>query len=213
MDDLIAGYRRFREVAWPEHKALFERLAARGQKPETFVVACSDSRVDPQLIFNAGPGELFVARNVANLVPPYQPDSNYHGTSAALEFAVRVLKVKKIVVLGHAQCGGVNALLSGAPPGARDFVGPWIEIAEPARRATQEADLPPEERQRFCEHCCVRLSVDNLSTFPWVAERVEDGSLAVHGAYFGVATGRLELLGEDQQFHAVDAPGPSWPNP
>ncbi|OYX10881.1 MAG: carbonic anhydrase [Rhizobiales bacterium 32-66-8] len=200
MDTLIDGYRRFRELQWPEHKTLFERLAARGQKPETFVVACSDSRVDPQMIFNAGPGELFVARNVANLVPPYQPDGNYHGTSAALEFSVRVLGVKRIVVMGHAQCGGVHALLQGAPPGAQDFVAPWIEIAEEARRQTLEANLPPTEQQRFCEHCCVRLSLDNLKSFPWVAERVEGGDLALHGAYFGVATGRLEIMGEDGIF-------------
>jgi carbonic anhydrase len=200
MESLIDGYRRFRDVAWPDHKALFERLAARGQKPDTFVVACSDSRVDPQMIFNAGPGELFVARNVANLVPPYQPDSNYHGTSAALEFAVRVLEVKRIVVMGHAQCGGVNALLTGAPPGAQDFVAHWIEIAEEARRQTLAADVPEAERQRFCEHCCVRLSIGNLKSFPWVAERVEAGELALHGAYFGVATGRLEVMGEDGVF-------------
>ncbi|MEP9378567.1 carbonic anhydrase [Aquabacter sp. CN5-332] len=206
MDKLIEGYRRFRELAWPEHKALFETLAARGQKPETFVVACSDSRVDPQMIFNAGPGELFVVRNVANLVPPYQPDANYHGTSAALEFAVRVLEVKRIVVLGHAQCGGVSALLKGAPPGAQDFVAQWITIAEEARRQTLEADLPPDQQQYFCERCCVQLSLDNLSTFPWIAERVETGDLTLHGAYFGVATGRLELL-EDGEFRAVPTTG------
>lgn len=203
MDNLIDGYRRFRELQWPDHKTLFERLAARGQTPETFVIACSDSRVDPQMIFNAGPGELFVARNVANLVPPYQPDSNYHGTSAALEFAVRVLKVKRVVVMGHAQCGGVNALLQGAPPGARDFVAQWITIADEAREETLAADLPEEERQRYCEHCCVRLAVRNLMTFPWVAERVHAGDLTLHGAYFGVATGRLELMGEDGQFRSA----------
>ena len=203
MDDLIDGYRRFRDVAWPDHKTLFERLAARGQKPETFVVACSDSRVDPQLIFNAGPGELFVSRNVANLVPPYQPDAHYHGTSAALEFAVRVLEVKQIVVLGHAQCGGVHAMLQGAPPGAQDFVANWIKIAEPARAEALAADLPEPERQRFCELCCVRLSLRNLRTFPWVAERVAAGNLTLHGAYFGVATGRLERLSEDGEFRAV----------
>lgn len=206
MDKLIEGYRRFRELAWPEHKALFERLAARGQKPETFVVACSDSRVDPQMIFNAGPGELFVVRNVANLVPPYQPDSNYHGTSAALEFAVRVLQVKRIVVLGHAQCGGVGALLKGAPPGAQDFVAQWITIAEEARRQTLEAKLPPDQQQYFCERCCVQLSLGNLSTFPWIAERVAAGDLTLHGAYFGVATGRLEVL-EDGEFRAVPTAG------
>lgn len=203
MDDLISGYRRFRELAWPERKQTFERLAARGQSPQTMVIACSDSRVDPQMIFDAGPGEMFIVRNVANLVPPYLPDANYHGTSAAIEFAVRVLKVNHLVVLGHAQCGGVTALLDGAPPGAEDFVADWMKIAEPARRMAQEANLPQEERQRFCEHCCVKLSLSNLGSFPWIAERVDEGSLKLHGAYFGVATGRLELLGPDGEFSAV----------
>lgn len=203
MDDLIAGYKRFRDVAWPERKQLFEQLAAKGQRPETLVIACSDSRVDPQMIFDAGPGEMFIVRNVANLVPPYRPDANYHGTSAALEFAVRVLKVKNVVVMGHAQCGGIHALLEGAPPGARDFVAEWMTIAEPARRQTEESGLPAEERQRFCEQCCVKLSLGNLGSFPWVRERVESGDLKLHGAYFGVATGRLEILQDDGAFKVV----------
>ncbi|MFC7540562.1 carbonic anhydrase [Siccirubricoccus deserti] len=119
MDALIDGYRRFRAETWPQQRARFEALAAEGQSPQTMVIACSDSRVDPQMIFSAAPGELFVVRNVANLVPPYMPDAAFHGTSAALEFAVRVLRVRQVVVLGHAQCGGVRALLEGAPPEAR----------------------------------------------------------------------------------------------
>ncbi len=206
VDDLIAGYLRFREVAWPERKQTFESLADRGQKPETLVIACSDSRVDPQMIFDAGPGEMFVVRNVANLVPPFSPDTNHHGTSAAIEFAVRVLKVKHVVVMGHALCGGVNALLEGAPPGARDFVPNWMKIAEPARRMAQESGLPPAERQRFCEQCCVQLSLFNLGSFPFVAERVAEGDLKLHGAYFAVATGRLEILGEDGTFNALPIP-------
>src|SRR3954447_11918827 len=134
MDDLIEGYRRFRTETWPQPRARFEALAALGQSPATMVIACSDSRVDPQMIFAAAPGELFVVRNVANLVPPYMPDAAFHGTSAALEFAVRVLRVKRVVVLGHAQCGGVQALLEGAPPEARDFVAGWMSIAERARQ-------------------------------------------------------------------------------
>lgn len=203
MDDLISGYKRFREVAWPERKQVFEQLAAKGQKPQTLVIACSDSRVDPQMIFNAGPGEMFIVRNVANLVPPFGPDANYHGTSAAIEFAVRVLKVKDIVVMGHAQCGGVGALLDGAPPGARDFVAGWMKMAEPARQRALDSNLPSAERQRFCEQCCVQLSIDNLRSFPWITERVEAGDLEIHGAYFGVATGQLELLGTDGAFHCV----------
>lgn len=203
MDDLISGYKRFREVAWPERKQLFERLAARGQKPETLIIACSDSRVDPQMIFDAGPGEMFVVRNVANLVPPFQPDTNYHGTSAAIEFAIRVLRVGQVVVLGHAQCGGIHALLEGAPPGAEDFVANWMKIAEPARLMAEDANLPATDKQRFCEQCCVKLSLANLAGFPWVAERVAGDGLKLRGAYFGVATGRLELLSDDGTFVPV----------
>ena len=133
MDRLLAGYRRFRTEVWPAERARYEALA-RGQRPETLVVACSDSRVDPQTVFGAAPGELFVVRNVAGLVPPYHPDAAYHGTSAALEYAVRVLGVARIVVLGHAQCGGVRAMVEGAPEEARDFVEPWMRIAEPVLR-------------------------------------------------------------------------------
>lgn len=193
MDALIDGYRRFRAETWPRERARFEELAARGQRPHTMVIACSDSRVDPQMIFSAGPGELFVVRNVANLVPPYMPDAQYHGTSAAVEFAVRVLKVDRIVVMGHALCGGISALLNGAPPEVQDFVAGWIGIAQRARTVALRCDVP-EQRQEVAEHEAVRISLDNLMTFPWVAAAVADGSLSLHGAHFGVATGRLVLV-------------------
>src|SRR5687767_13519465 len=134
LERLIQGYRRFRAEIWPAERTRYEALAKEGQRPETLVVACSDSRVDPQTVFGAGPGELFVVRNVAALVPPYRPDAGYHGTSAALEYGVRVLKVARIVVLGHAQCGGVRAMVEGAPTEARDFVEPWIELGRASGR-------------------------------------------------------------------------------
>lgn len=193
MDALIDGYRRFRAETWPRERARFEELAARGQRPHTMVIACSDSRVDPQMIFSAGPGELFVVRNVANLVPPYMPDAQYHGTSAAVEFAVRVLKVDRIVVMGHALCGGISALLNGAPPEVQDFVAGWIGIAQRARTVALRCDVP-EQRQEVAEHEAVRISLDNLMTFPWVREAVAAGTLSLHGAHFGVATGRLVLV-------------------
>lgn len=193
MDALIDGYRRFRAETWPQQRARFEELAARGQRPHTMVIACSDSRVDPQMIFSAGPGELFVVRNVANLVPPYMPDAKFHGTSAAVEFAVRVLKVDRIVVMGHALCGGISALLNGAPPEVQDFVAGWIGIAQRARAVALRCDVP-EQRQEVAEHEAVRISLDNLMTFPWVAEAVAAGRLTLHGAHFGVATGRLVLV-------------------
>jgi len=193
MGPLLSGYRRFREETWPQQRARFEALAASGQKPHTMVVACSDSRVDPQMIFSAAPGELFVVRNVANLVPPYMPDAAFHGTSAAVEFAVQVLGVARIVVMGHALCGGVRALLEGTPEGAGDFVAGWIGIADRARATALRCDTP-EEAQEACEHEAVRISLANLMTFPWVAEAVEAGRLRLRGAHFGVATGRLLVL-------------------
>ena len=139
MEKLIEGYRRFRAEVWPAERDRYEALAKRGQNPDTMIVSCSDSRVDPQTVFGAGPGEMFVLRNVAGLVPPYSPDTGYHGTSAALEYAVRVLKVARIVVLGHAQCGGVQALVQGAPKEAADFVQPWMELAAPVMRSVSAA--------------------------------------------------------------------------
>jgi carbonic anhydrase len=193
MGPLLDGYRRFREDTWPQQRARFEALAAQGQKPHTMVIACSDSRVDPAMIFAAGPGELFVIRNVANLVPPYAPDASYHGTSAAVEFGVRVLEVGRIVVMGHAQCGGVRALLEGAPQRGGDFVAGWMDIAAPARRKVLACE-PVETQQEACELETVRLSMANLMTFPWIADRVATGRLRLRGAHFAVATGRLMVL-------------------
>jgi carbonic anhydrase len=146
---LIEGYHRFRSQQWPERRAMFERLAHTGQSPRTMIIACSDSRVDPTMIFSAEPGELFILRNVANLVPPYQPDRAFHATSAALEFAVRVLEVTDLIVMGHAMCGGIQVLLRGAPDPAGDFLVPWMRIAERAkRRALERAGDDP---QSACE--------------------------------------------------------------
>lgn len=202
MDELIRGYRRFRSEHWPPQRERFEHLAARGQQPHTMVITCSDSRVDPSMIFDAGPGEMFIVRNVANLVPPYAPDSAYHGTSAALEFGVRALQVSHLVVLGHAQCGGVRALLEGTPPTVSDFVGQWMQIAEPARQRVMACGHV-HDRQLACEHEVVRLSLDNLKTFWWVREALEAGRLRLHGCYFGIRSGELEVLGPDGQFAPV----------
>ncbi len=200
MDSLIDGYRRFRAGAWPERRAVFERLARTGQAPHALVIACADSRADPAMIFDAAPGELFVVRNVANLVPGYAPDTNYHGTSAALEFAVRVLQVPHVVVMGHAMCGGVRAMLDGVPATAGDFLANWISIGAPARALAEGAG---EDRQLACEREVVKLSLGNLMTFPWLAARVRAGELLLHGAHFGIANGVLELLGEDGRFAPV----------
>jgi carbonic anhydrase len=200
MEHLLDGYRSFRASTWPGRRALFEELAARGQSPQTMVIACSDSRVDPTMIFNVAPGELFVVRNVANLVPPYMPDAEFHGTSAALEFGVTVLNVTDLIVLGHGMCGGIRALLDPtlAPP---EFVGPWMSIAKRARERVLECE--PADPQTACEHEAVKVSLENLRTFPWIAARESDGRLRLHGASFDIRTGVLEVLRADGTFAAA----------
>lgn len=194
MDRLIKGYQRFRQETWPAARARYEALA-QGQSPQTLVIACSDSRVDPATVFGAGPGELFVVRNVAGLVPPYAPDAGYHGTSAALEYAVRVLKVARIVVLGHAQCGGVRAMVEGAPAEARDFVEPWMQLAAAALPA--QAGEKTENALTACEERVVRLSLDNLMTFPWIVDAVKEGRLELAGFRFDIHSGVLSRLEGD----------------
>jgi len=195
MDPLIEGHLRFRAVTWPAERDRYESLAKLGQSPETMVIACSDSRVDPQTVFGAIPGELFVVRNVAGLVPPYTPDSGYHGTSAALEFAVRVLKVARIAVLGHAQCGGVLSMVEGTPGVARDFVEPWMRIAAPALQAVPR-QLSRDDRLCACEMEVVRLALENLLTFPWISEAVDAGTLRLQGFRFDIRSGLLTTLVE-----------------
>ena len=207
-DRLIDGYRQFRRSEYPNQKRLFETLAARGQVPPTMVISCCDSRVDPAQIFSAGPGELFVVRNVANLVPPCGEGGDYHGTSAALEFAVTGLRVKNIVVLGHASCGGVRACLEGAQdPGVGGrFIGPWMSILTPARDKvlSEHGNASDETRQRALELAGIVQSIENLHSFPFVAQAVAAGELRLHGAYFGIATGELALLdGPSGRFNTV----------
>ncbi len=193
MDRLLDGYLRFRRTVWPAERDRYRSLARGGQRPQALIVACSDSRVDPQTVFGAAPGELFVVRNVAGLVPPYEPDGHYHGTSAALEYGVRVLGVAHIVVLGHALCGGIQAIVDGAPKEVGDFVAQWMAIAEPVLNQVPPG-LDRVEKQSRCETEAVRLSLANLMTFPWVREAVEDGRLALHGFRFDIRTGVLGRL-------------------
>ena len=202
-DPLLSGYHRFRQDGWTQAKAEYETLAAAGQKPHTLVVACSDSRADPALIFDAAPGQLFVVRNVANIVPPYQPDGKQHGVSAALEFGVRVLGVSRIAVMGHALCGGVNAMINGAPDVCNDFVRPWVAQAEPVVRRAVEGHSE-NDKQTAGEHAVVRLSLDNLRTFPWIAEREAAGELELVGLHFGIADGVLRRMQTDGLFQALE---------
>ena len=193
MHRLIDGYRAFKAGRWPEERAHYEELAKKGQNPEYLVIACSDSRADPATIFNASPGELFVVRNVAGIVPPFESDSGHRGTSAALAFAVLQLKVRNILVLGHAQCGGVAAALDGKLAAGIPFLSAWIGLLTPALK--QSAHIHDHaKRHEAMERDCIRLSLDNLMTFPFIAERVNAGSLSLHGARFGIADGKLEVL-------------------
>ena len=199
MQTLLEGYRRFRANGWPEQRRLFESLATNGQSPKVLVVACIDSRVDPARIFDTAPGEMLIVRNVANLVPPYAPDGAYHGTSAALEFGVRVLEVPHLMVMGHGLCGGVKALLDAAPENGHEFVAPWMSIAQPAReRALRLAAV--EERQRSCEQEVIKISLANVMTFPWIAERVAAERLTLHGVWFDIRIGELMTLQSDGSF-------------
>jgi carbonic anhydrase len=192
-DALLSGYRRFRDERWPEARAEYEALAEKGQRPHTLIVACSDSRADPALIFDTAPGQLFVVRNVANLVPPYEPDGHLHGVSAALEFAVKALNVSRIMVMGHAHCGGVHAMIHGAPADCQDFVAPWVAQGSAAVRRVRE-ECSPEDLMQGAEEAIIRLSLDNLRTFPWIAEREAAGTLALSGVHFGIADGVLRSL-------------------
>ncbi len=195
-EQLISGYRAFAQQRLPTEQSRYRELSERGQSPEVMVIGCCDSRVSPEVVFDAGPGELFVVRNVANLVPPYAPDGAAHGVSAALEFAVQVLRVKHIVVLGHAQCGGIKALVQDtAPLSPGDFIGKWMSILETTRDETEMHDHDTQDDFiARLEKRAVSTSLQNLMTFPCVSILAERGKLQLHGAYFGVAKGSLSIL-------------------
>jgi len=192
---LTRGYRNFLAGRFAAERSRYQELAASGQSPSILVIGCVDSRVSPEVIFDAAPGELLVVRNVANLVPRYEPEGGQqHGTSAALEFGVRALSVRHIVVLGHAFCGGIRAFAEErAPLTASDFIGRWMSQIAPAAEAIGHARGEGEAYLHALEFASVELSLRNLLTFPFVKLAVEAGALSLHGAYFGVATGELLL--------------------
>jgi carbonic anhydrase len=208
MDQLIEGYREFRRTRWPEERAHYAELA-RGQRPEFLVIACSDSRADPATIFSARPGELFVIRNVAAIVPPYEPEeTTHHGTSAAIAFAVLQLPLRGILVMGHAQCGGIAAALDNRIAENIPFLSAWIDLLEPARQRTAQVH-DHATRHIEMERDAVRLSLERLMTFPFVAERVQAGALSLYGARFAIAGGQLEVLDPGSgNFVPVEAAGP-----
>ncbi|MEI6558648.1 MAG: carbonic anhydrase [Rhodospirillaceae bacterium] len=193
-EKFIAGFVDYQKRATAQDPDLFARLAV-GQTPKCMVIACCDSRVDPAILANAAPGELFILRNVANLVPPCEPDGHYHGTSAALEFAVNSLRVEYIVVMGHAGCGGVRALMTNDPEIAdiHPFIHGWMRLAEPARARTlvAMAGQPLDEQMGYCERAVIKVSLDNLLSFPCIAHGVRLGRLRLRGLYFDIASGTL----------------------
>ena len=209
---LINGYRAFQTQRLPTEQSRYRELSERGQSPEVMVIGCCDSRVSPEVIFDARPGELFVVRNIANLVPVYEPDGGTHGVSAALEYAVQVLRVKHIVVLGHAQCGGVRAFIDKIEPlSPGDFIGKWMSMfVKPGEVVEQR---PQETIQDFAtriEKASVFRSLENLMTFPCIQVLVDRGKLQLHGAYFGVAEGSLFVLDKaTREFRSVRESQPS----
>lgn len=209
LKELISGYQDFIASDFKDYKESYATLASEGQKPEVMFIGCSDSRVNPDLIFGSGPGQMFVVRNVANLVPPYEEQGEYHGTSAALEFAVTELKVKHIVVMGHAKCGGIQACIHNAKEGpiGRPFVDSWVQIArEAAERVLGRlgGDADPAVVQRETEFEAIKTSLGNLMTFPFVKEAVTKNELRLHGAHFDISNAEIFALDKQSgQFEKI----------
>jgi carbonic anhydrase len=205
---LIDGYRSFRMGRYAHEHARYRHLAEAGQRPETMIIACCDSRAAPELIFDAPPGEVFVVRNVANLVPPFKPDGEYHGTSAALEFGLMGLRVRHVVVMGHGRCGGIAAALqeNAEPLSPGDFIGKWISLLEaPLAECACHGEMPADERRFLLERVSVVHSLRNLRTFPYVRTLEERGELALHGAWFDISLGVLHAYDEaDGGWRALD---------
>jgi len=197
---LLDGFARFHQEHYNNDTRLYRELSSQGQHPKIMVISCSDSRVDPSILFDASAGDMFVVRNVANLVPPYQPDDgSYHGTSAALEFAVRHLNVEHVVVLGHSGCAGVRRLVEKEADNNNDeysFVDSWVGIANEALKTSSHMD--DKDACSECERTSISVSLDNLETFPWVKERIDNNTLQLHGWYFSLDSGQLEVWNENQ---------------
>jgi carbonic anhydrase len=195
---LLAGYRNFRTGTYAAQTERYRTLGQGTQKPSVMVIGCCDSRAAPETIFDAGPGEIFVVRNVANLVPPYQPDGGHHSTSAALEFAILSLGVRNVVVMGHGRCGGIRAAMSDASPLTHtDFIGSWMRAIKDVARAVPLESHGPEEHERHIERASIEHSLANLRTFPWIRMKENRKELALHGAWFDVAMGELHVYDED----------------
>ena len=200
---LLDGYANFRSGHYAAEAERYRRLGTGSQTPKVMIIACCDSRAAPETIFDAGPGEIFVVRNVANLVPPYTPDGGHHATSAALEFAVLALGVKHVVVMGHGRCGGIHAAVQGSDPLTHtDFIGSWMRgIKDVARYVKHQSDEHEDSFVRRVERASVEHSLANMRTFPWIRLRENGGELTIHGAWFDISLGEL---------HAYDETNKTW---
>lgn len=201
---LVDGYRRFRSSSYVAQKARFDELSSEGQAPPVMIISCCDSRVDPATVFDTVPGQVFALRNVANLVPPFEEGGGLHGASAAIEFGVVGLDVRHIVVLGHGQCGGIKAALEGGDLGTpgHSFIDGWMGIVSEAR--DEVLAHHHDDPQLALEQEAIKVSLSNLRTFPFIAEREAEGALKLHGAWFAIASGALHVLDEQSgQFLAV----------
>lgn len=200
---LLDGYSNFMSGRYTRERERYRELASAGQKPTTLMIACCDSRAAPEMIFDSGPGELFVLRNVANLVPPYQPDGGQHGTSAAIEFAIKGLEIANIVVMGHGRCGGIHAALNPdkTPLDDGDFIGKWLAmLGDLPGQVGQNSLMTATERQTVMERISIRNSIANLRSFPYVAALEAEGKLALHGAWFDISGGELWVMDENGDF-------------
>ncbi|UAB77191.1 carbonic anhydrase [Erythrobacter sp. SCSIO 43205] len=200
--ELLQGYRRFREGVYPRQKERFDETIAKGQHPKILIIGCSDSRVDPAQIFDVDPGDIFVVRNVAALVPPFETSGGQHGVSAAVEFAVQMLEVAQVVVMGHGRCGGCQAALTkafeNADHGQGAFIANWVGLLDEARdKVASKYGTEGRKAELAMEFAAIRQSIDNLRTFPWVAEKEAAGALKLRGAHFSIAEGILYSLDEE----------------
>lgn len=191
------GYAAFRSGRLAEDRDRYRHLAELGQKPETMIIACCDSRSAPETVFDAAPGELFVHRNVANLIPPFNADGKQHGTSAALEYGITKLEVRHIVVMGHGRCGGIHTYLSDSALTVSDFIGPWIGLLAPAAELVADDPMGGNDPQQALEFASIRQSIKHLRSFPWVKAAEDAGTLALHGAWFDISSGELLTLDSD----------------
>ncbi len=202
IEQLIHGYQVFQKQYFKQRNLLFDDLVRHGQRPKVLMIACSDSRVDPAIITNAQPGDLFVVRNVANLVPPYENDDTHHGTSAALEFAICGLGIRHIVVFGHSQCGGIQALMqsSATITGKDGFINKWMQLANPARQFVEQhySQAPLEKQVEVCCQQSLMRSLENLKTFPWIDEKIKQHELFLHAWYFDLSSGVIQCFDEQQ---------------